>query len=349
MEHYIGMDAHSSSCTFCVVDKEGKEVDHTTLETNGKLIVNYLRSIEGAKKLTFEECELSRWLFGIIKPEVNELIVCNPVANLGYKTAKTDKLDARKLAKLLRGKFLVPVYHDCSERERFRNLVSGYQDIVEEGVRIKNRYKSLFRKSGQIYRGEKLYNDESLLEGLPRKIYRFIGEQTYQLLVKLEGSRQAYIKEITQCSKRFKEIKYLKSIPGIGNINAAKIVSQVVDPKRFANKYKYFSYCGLVRHPRESGGKSYGSTKIWGNRILKCVYKMGGQTVIRGNSQLKQYYDSLLKKGTSQENGYNAVCRKIAAISLSVWKNNCKYDERRIKISDVEVLEGEHQSQKIAV
>ena len=59
MDKYIGMDAHMSTCTFCVTDKNGRELDNTTLETNGRLIVNYLRDIPGIKKLTFEECELS--------------------------------------------------------------------------------------------------------------------------------------------------------------------------------------------------------------------------------------------------------------------------------------------------
>ena len=46
--------------------------------------------------------------------------------------------------------------------------MSGYQDLAEEGVRLKNRYKSLFRKSGKKVKGESLYNDESFLEGLER-------------------------------------------------------------------------------------------------------------------------------------------------------------------------------------
>jgi hypothetical protein len=53
MTNYIGMDAHSSSCTFCVVDDKGREVDHTTLATNGKLIVNYLRGIGGGQAPIF--------------------------------------------------------------------------------------------------------------------------------------------------------------------------------------------------------------------------------------------------------------------------------------------------------
>jgi transposase len=330
MVNYIGMDAHSSSCTFCVIDGKGRELDTTTLPTNGRMIVNYLRSIEGAKKLTFEECELSRWLFGIIKPEVDELIVCNPVANRDYKKAKTDKLDARKLSKLLRGDFLTPVYHDCSDQEKFRNLMSSYQDVVEEGVRLKNRYKSLFRKNGQKARGVKLYNDESLLEGLPKTGDRFIGDQMFRLIEGLENSRKEYLSEIIRQNKRFKETQYLKSIPGIGEIHSAKIVSQVVDPRRFASKYKFYSYCGLVRHPRDSGGKSYGTTRIWGNRILKCVYKTAGYAVLNSNNRLRAYYDKLRERGASHENAYNAVCRKIAAISLSVWKHGCMYDEKKV-------------------
>src|SRR3972149_5378633 len=108
MTKYIGLDAHSSTCTFNVTDERGREIDNTTIETNGRLLVKYLRGIGGIKKLTFEECELSNWLYEILNPEVDELLVCNPVANKDYKKIKTDKMDARNLAKLLRGGVLIP-------------------------------------------------------------------------------------------------------------------------------------------------------------------------------------------------------------------------------------------------
>ena len=330
MTKYIGLDAHSSTCTFNVTDERGREIDDTTIETNGRLLVKYLRGIGGVKKLTFEECELSNWLYEILHPEVDELLVCNPVANKDYKKIKTDKMDARKLAKLLRGGFLIPVYHNGSSRERFRSLMSAYQDLVEEAVRLKNRYKSLFRKEGKKIKGESLYNDESFLECIERCDFKFIGSQIYHLLEKMEQDRKEYLKEIFKYSKRFKEIKYLKTIPGIGLIQAAKITSQVIDPSRFADKYKYYSYCGLVRHKRISDGKEYGSCKIWGNRILKCVYKMAGLSVLQGDSGLRKYYDCLRSKGISHDNAYNAVCRKIAAISLSVWRKREIYNDELI-------------------
>ena len=327
MVKYIGMDAHMSTCSFCVMDEQGREVDNVTLPTNGRLMINYLKNIDGAKKLTFEECELSNWLYGILKDEVDELIVCNPAANSEYKKKKTDKFDAHQLANLLRGNFLTPVFHDGSKRERFRGLMSGYQDLVNDNVRIKNRYKSLFRKSGIRIAGETIYKDRNLLEKIERPDFRFIGIQLHYLLERMDESLGIYQRQISRSRKYFEEIGNLMSIPGIGYIQAAKIVSQVVAPERFPNKYKYFSYCGLIRHKKESGQRRYGAEKVWGNRTLKCVYKMAGYSAIKGTSALRKYYDHLRSKGLSDNKAYNAVCRKIAAISLSVWRNNRKYDD----------------------
>ena len=330
MNKYIGLDAHMSTCTFCVMDKNGRELDNTTFQTNGRLIVDYLKSINGSKKLTFEECELSNWLYGVVNSEVDELVVCNPVANSEYKKKKTDKLDARKLAKLLRGDFLTPVFHDGSKREMFRGLMSGYQNLIDERVRLKNRYKSLFRRCGVNVKGEAIYKDRGSFKEIKRPDLKFAGTQLYSVLERIDESLLLYQKEIIRSKRHFKEIGKLMSTPGIGYIQAAKIVSQVINPDRFPSKYKYFSYCGLVQHRKESGNRLYGSQRIWGNRILKCVYKMAGRQALRGTSALRKYYDHLRLKGVSDKNAYNAVCRKIAAITLSIWRNNTKYSDKRI-------------------
>ena len=157
--------------------------------------------------------------------------------------------------------------------------MSGYQDLIEDGVRIKNRYKSLFRKEGNRKLGKALYSDESFWEGLERKDFKFIGKRCFDLLELMERSRISYVKEIRKQSKKHKEIGYLKTLTGIADINAAKIVAQVIDPRRFSTKYKYYSYCGLVRHRQISGERIYGDKKIWGNRVLKCVYKTAAESI----------------------------------------------------------------------
>jgi len=307
------------------MDGNGKVHDNVKIVTNGRLLREYVRNIPGSKKLTFEECELSSWLYEMFKNEDCELLVCNPVENRNYKKAKTDKLDARQLADLLRGNFLTPVYHDGSEREKFRDLMSGYQDLIEDAVRMKNRYKSLFRKEGKRESGQKVYNDERLLQGLGREDFKFVGKHIHHLLKEMEKIRQEYIPEIRKYSKKFKEIRVLKTLPGIKDIQASKIVAQVIDPRRFKNKHKYFSYCGLVRHRQTSGDRTYGDKKIWGNRTLKCVYKMAANSALKGDNVFREYYDNLRNNGTSHKNARNAVSRKIAAISLILWKNNVKF------------------------
>ena len=327
---YIGIDIHSSTCTFCVVNERGTELDLTTIETNGRLIISYLRNIDGPKKLAFEECELSQWFYELTRHEADEVVVCNPTANGDYKKLKTDKVDARKIAQLLRGGFLVPVYHDGSERERFRSMMSAYEDLVQEAVRLKSRLKSLFRKNGIRVKGSKIYSDASFLDGLDRADFKYIGAHLYRLLEVMDREREDFVKQIARQSRAFKEVVFEKSIPGIGPIQAAKIVAQVIDPGRFATKYKFFSYCGLVRHEAVSGDKRYGTRRIWGNRILKCVYKMAAHSALLGDNSLKKYYEHLLSKGVHETDACNAVSRKIAAISLSVWRHKKKYDDNQV-------------------
>lgn len=330
MKKYIGLDAHSSTCTFCVTNKEGVIEDTAEIVTNGRLLVDYVRGIPGKKELTFEECELSSWLYEILRKEVDKVVVCNPVENRKYKKAKTDKIDAKNLASLLRGNFLKEVYHNGSEKEKLRDLMSGYQDLIEEIVRVKNRYKLLFRKEGKRKTGRGVYRDESLLEGLEREDFKFIGKQWFGLLEVMEKSRKSFVKEIKKESNKHKEIGYLVTLTGIGEINAAKIVAQVIDAKRFRTKYKYYSYCGLVRHRQISGGKVYGDKKIWGNRVLKSVYKTAAEVVLKGKSGLRRYYDGMREKGNSHKNAKNAVARKIAGISLAMMKKGEKYREEII-------------------
>ncbi len=315
---YIGLDAHSSTCTFCILDAQGVELETKTIVTNGRLIIDYLKSLGKNIAIAFEECDLSFWLFEILHKHVSKIIVCNPVANVQYKRAKTDKLDARNLANLLRGGYLKPVFHDGSAREKFRMILSAYEDTVQESTRIKNRVKAVMRRS-------RILNKTSSTGDAA-----FILKQFSERLEDIDRTRDEYQIKLTAQVKQFKETKYLVSIPGIAYIQAARIIAQVVDPRRFKNKYCFFAYCGLVRHPRQSAGRSYGSVRIFGNRMLKCVFKMAAQSSLKGNGCLRQYYDALRAKGLADQSARNAVARKIAAIALSVWKNKKIFKEQMI-------------------
>lgn len=315
---YIGIDAHSSTCTLCVVDSHGTEIDNRVMITNGRLLIDHIKSFGDDVVVAFEECDLSCWLFDILQKHARQVIVCHPAANAEYKRVKTDKLDARHLAQLLRGGFLHPVFHNGSVREKLRLLVSSYDDAVNDSVRIKNRLKAVKRRARPSK--DKIFLSHSA----------FIKEQLTIQLELSERTRDAYQKKLETSVKTFKETKWLISLPGIKYIQAARIIAQVVDPARFKNKYKFFAYCGLVRHKRISNNRLYGTTRVWGNRTLKCVFKMAAHSAIRGDNALRIYYDSLRAKGISDKNAGNAVARKIAALTLSLWRNGQRFNEQKI-------------------
>jgi hypothetical protein len=75
MDRYIGLDAHSASCTVAVVGPSGRRLQHQVLETNGRSLINFIKTIPGRKHLCLEEGNHSAWLYEILEPHVEEIVV----------------------------------------------------------------------------------------------------------------------------------------------------------------------------------------------------------------------------------------------------------------------------------
>jgi predicted NBD/HSP70 family sugar kinase len=103
MKYYIGLDAHASSTTGVVVDKEGKVTLRETFSTTEGNLSHFIDRIQGERNLTFEESHLSQWLYLLLNEKVENLLVCNPVYVAKKPGAKTDFRDALHLAQELRG------------------------------------------------------------------------------------------------------------------------------------------------------------------------------------------------------------------------------------------------------
>ena len=113
-KYFIGLDAHSSTSTFAVLDQEGQCVLRKTVDTSEKNLWNVIDSIQGERILTFEESTISQWLFISLREKVDRLLVCNPTYVAKKSGAKTDFRDALHLANELRCGHLKEVYHDDS-------------------------------------------------------------------------------------------------------------------------------------------------------------------------------------------------------------------------------------------
>ena len=137
---YIGMDVHKEATTIAVMNSAGKLVMESIVETKAATIVQFFEGLRGALYVTLEEGTWAAWLYDLLKPHVTKVVVCNPRKNALLKAGnKSDRIDARKLADLLRAGLLSAVYHGETGLRTLKELCRSYRAISM------NRIKALYR------------------------------------------------------------------------------------------------------------------------------------------------------------------------------------------------------------
>jgi len=145
-EKYIGLDVHQATISVAVVDSTGKLLMESILETRASTILQFFAGLRGKLVVTFEEGTCAAWLYDLLKPHVAQLVVCNPRKNFLLKDGnKSDRIDACKLANLLRGNHLKPVYHGQTGVRTLRELARSYLTTVKDLTRVMSRLKAVYR------------------------------------------------------------------------------------------------------------------------------------------------------------------------------------------------------------
>ena len=143
---YIGMDVQQETISIAVLNSCGKLVVECTIETKASTILQFFQRLRGNRYITFEEGTWAAWLYDLLKPHVTELVVCNPRKNALLKQgSKRDRIDARKLAELLRHGALSAVYHGEHGLRMLKELSRSYLTISKDLVRVMNRLQALYR------------------------------------------------------------------------------------------------------------------------------------------------------------------------------------------------------------
>src|ERR1700721_970656 len=109
---YIGMDVHKEAGVIAVLSSSGKLVMESIVETKASSILQFIHGLRSELHVTWEEGTWAAWLYDLLQPQVEQVLVCDPRRNALLKEgSKSDKVDARKLAELLRTGMLRAVYH----------------------------------------------------------------------------------------------------------------------------------------------------------------------------------------------------------------------------------------------
>jgi transposase len=343
---YIGMDVHTAMTVIVVLNSTGKVLAEAIIETKSTTILDFIRGQRGTLHVTFEEGTQAAWLYDLIRPHVATLLVCDP-RKIVTRGNKADKIDAKRLAELLRTKALTPVYHGEQSTKAVRELTRSYREIVEDSTRVKNRLKALFRARGISCSGSAVFSPEerkSWTGKLDNAVLCARAGRLWDELDALARLREQAEEDLTAEARRHAAIKILGSIPGIGCLRAAVILGVAATPHRFRSKRQFWSYCGLAVVTKTSSeyelveGRVRRSKKrplVRGlnqnyNRALKEVFKGAARSAASG--PWKSHFEATVKNGQDPSLALLTLARKIASLALALWKKGERYDEKKLKI-----------------
>src|SRR6516162_2832951 len=130
------MDLHQATISVAVMDSAGKLILESILETKAATILQFVAGLRGSLLVTFEEGTSAAWLYDLLKPYVANVLVCDPRKNALLKNcSKTYRIDAPKLAALLRSNHLPPIFHGENGIRTLKELARSYLTITKDLTR----------------------------------------------------------------------------------------------------------------------------------------------------------------------------------------------------------------------
>jgi transposase len=346
---YIGMDVHRESISIAVMNSAGKIVLACVVETKASIILQFLDGLRGELHVTFEEGTWAAWLYDLLKPHVTRLVVCDPRKNASMKHGnKSDKIDAQRLAELLRLDHLNPVYHGEHGLRSLKELVRSYLTITKDLGRVMSRVKAIYRSWGIPCTGKQVYAPQHRVEWLARITepgVRRRAEFYYQQLDALRSLRREVRRELLEESKKHQAWKRLCQIPSIGPIRAAVLLGILQMPHRFRTKRQLWTFGGLGIETYSSADHRYVEGQLQRakkpvlirglnqncNHDLKNLFKGAAIIAATKPGPFQEFYAALLANGMRAEMARLTLARKIATIVLIVWKKGVCFDAQHLK------------------
>ena len=346
---YIGLDVHKETISIAVLNSSGKLVMETILETKASMLVQFVQGLRGNLHVTFEEGTWAAWLYDLLKPQVTKIVVCDPRRNALLKEGnKSDRIDARKLAELLYLNKLKPVYHGEHGVRALKELSRSYLTISGDLARVMTRLKAMYRSWAIPCAGKQVYAPRYRSEWLGKITeagVRRRAEFYYQQLDALRALRQQVRRELLAESGKHKASKLLCQIPSIGPIRAALLIAILQTPHRFRTKRQLWAYGGLGIETHSSADHRYVEGQLRPskrpvslrglnrnhNHELKNIFKGAAIIAATKAGPFQEFYAALVAKGIRPEMARLTVARKIAAITLLVWKKGVCFDAQHLK------------------
>jgi len=342
---YLAFDVHQATVVATLRDEHGKILMRATVPTEAKAILTLVRSAGSRVHVAFEEGTQAQWLHDLIVPHAERVIVCN-VRGRSETTNKSDRIDADGLSELLRLGALKAVFHGSPEVLTLKELVRNYNNLVEDSTRVMLRIKAIFRARAigtpgvSVYRPTQRKQWLAQLEGGARVRAASLLAQL-DVLLELRPKAKAVM---IAAARHQSGWKILRAIPFLGPVRVAEILAIMRTPFRFRTKRNLWPYAGLAVVSRSSADEEFKDGKLRRskrtpltrglnrnhNPILKAVFKGAANAATTRPGPLRDYYEASLARGVKDDLAKVTLARKIAAVTLRLWKKGALWDPTKL-------------------
>jgi len=348
MDKYIGFDVDDKKTVACVL-ADGKADVYATIATEMCQLRQWLveqRKYGYKLHLTFEVSGSSGWLYDGLVDYVDDLKISNPSKLTWiFRTAKkTDRIDARKMAVLLKVGELPTVHMPSQEVRHWRGQIQARKKVVEQRVRVKNRIRVLVKSNGyrQPEFGVGWWSKENRvwLYGLAEEFAETWGEQLMVLLDQLELFEKQVKRQTGRLDIRLQSHAgsfLLQTIPGVGPRTAEAVLAYTDDVERFARGKEYCAYFGMTPKLDQSGSVRHtGHISKQGPAAVRWLVVESAWRAIRHSRALGAFFERV-KHGQRGRNkiAIVATARKMLSIMRAMLLTGEVFNEKL-------VLEQEH-------
>lgn len=345
MIRYIGLDVHAQTTAIGVLSESGRRLDQRIVRTAAPELIEFVRLVPKPRKLILEEGTQSEWLSQVLEPFVDELVVTVPERK-PHRT-KNDIEDAFARAEELRRNAVDKrVFKARPEAGQLRTAMKLFEVMNRDVVRAKNQFRALLMGRGiseRVSYDPTVEQLAQLMKRLPASM-RFAAEAGLEKVAALEELRSRAWDALLHEAQKHRDFRRLMTVPGIGELRAAILLAVVVDPNRFRQREQFWSYCGLGVRTEASGEWRVEARKVRrqrepmtrglqrGNGQLKGVFCGAALSVSRMDHPLGHHYRALVTRGLKENLARITLARKLAAITLALWKSKEEYDARKHRV-----------------
>lgn len=329
----IGCDYHPSFQQIDFVNQETGECGNRRLDHKSGEAEQYYRGLAGQQvRVGMEATGSMRWFERLLGELGIELWVGDParIRAAAARKPKTDKLDAKRILRLLLKDDFPIIWRPSLEVRDARQLVSHRHRLVQTRTRAKNQLQAIARNEG-LFAKRRVWCQagQSELMALPLSRWGTVRRQDWlELLGELNQRIEPLDQALQRQAEERAEVKLLMTHPGVGPVVATAYVLIIGDPTRFATSRKLAAYLGLVPLEDSSGKgrQRLGHITKQGNSMLRGLLTEAAHIACRYDAQWKRKYVRLsMKKNRSIATV--AIARNLAVRLWWMWKLGLDYGQ----------------------